>query len=75
MPHIEIKCYPGRDEETKKACAEKVASVAAETLGCNLSSVSVTIKEVEKENWKSEVWDGQIVADKKCLYKEPGYSY
>ncbi|MBQ1903630.1 MAG: tautomerase family protein, partial [Ruminococcus sp.] len=41
MPHIEIKCYPGRSEEQKKLCAEKVAQAAAEALGCKLSSVSV----------------------------------
>ena len=26
MPHVEIKCYPGRTEEVKKACAERVAA-------------------------------------------------
>lgn len=73
MPHIEIKCFPGRSDEQKTLCAEKVAQAAAEALGCDLSSVSVAIKEVEKENWKKDVWDKQIVPDEKYLYKKPEY--
>jgi len=73
MPHIEIKCYPGRSEEQKRLCAEKVAQTAAEALGCKLSSISVAIKEIEKENWKKDVWDKQIVLGEKYLYKKPEY--
>jgi len=25
MPHVEIKCFPGRTENQKKLCAEKVS--------------------------------------------------
>jgi len=74
MPHVEIKCYPGRTEEQKKLCAEKIAEDIAQTLGCGLESVSVAIKEVQQEDWKKEVWDAQIVADKEVLYKVPGYT-
>ena len=73
MPHVEIKCYPGRTEEVKRACAEKVASDVAETLGCPATAVSVSIKEIPQENWK-DVYNGQIMADKESLYVEPGYT-
>ena len=73
MPHLEIKCFPGRSEEQKALCAEKVAQAAAEALGCKLSSVSVAIKEVEQADWKPQVWDKQIVPDADCLYKKPEY--
>lgn len=73
MPHVEIKCYPGRTEEVKQRCAEKIASDIAETLGCNLSSVSVAIKEVPQDSWKTEVYDAQIMANEKDLYIRPGY--
>ena len=33
MPHVEIKCYPGRTEEVKTKCAEEVAKAIAETMG------------------------------------------
>lgn len=74
MPHVEIKCYPGRTEEVKKKCAEKIAADVAETLGCNLSAVSVSIKEIEQADWKDKVFNGQIMADKDSLYVEPGYT-
>ncbi len=74
MPHVEIKCYPGRTEEVKKKCAEKIAGDIAEYLGCNLSSVSVSIKEIPQEDWKEKVWDVSIAGDKKNLYIEPGYT-
>ena len=75
MPHVEIKCFEGRTDEQKRICAEKVSEVIADTLGCKVSSVSVVVKDVSEEKWKSEVWDKCISPDEKYLYKKPGYSY
>ena len=74
MPHVTIKCFPGRTEEQKKLCAEKISEVIAETLGCKLSSVSVAIKDIPENSWKDEVWDKEIKNNKKYLFKEPGYT-
>ena len=74
MPHIEIKCYPGRTEEQKIRCAEEVTKAVTETMGCDASSVSVAIKEREKEDWKDKVWDTQIAPEQESLYKKPGYT-
>ena len=74
MPHVTIKCFPGRTEEQKKLCAKKISEVIAETLGCKLTSVSVAIKDVSEASWKEEVWDKEIKADKNYLFKEPGYT-
>ena len=74
MPHVEITCFPGRTEEQKKLCAEKIADVIADTLGCKTSSVSVAVKEVTEDDWKEKVWDKKIVPDWESLYKRPGYS-
>ncbi len=73
MPHVEIKCFPGRTEEQKTRCAEEVTKAIAETMGCNESSVSVAIKEIAQNDWKSQVWDTQIAPDNN-LYKKPGYT-
>ncbi|MBQ5417830.1 MAG: tautomerase family protein [Oscillospiraceae bacterium] len=73
MPHVEIKCYPGRTDEQKLECADRVARAVSETLGCDISHVSVAVKEVEKADWKEQVWDKMIVPDEKYLYKKPGY--
>ena len=74
MPHVEIKCYPGRTDEVKIKCALEVSKVVAETLGCNESAVSVAIKEIEQADWKEKVWNPQIVVEEKYLYKTPGYT-
>lgn len=74
MPHVEIKCYPGRTEEVKAKCAEEVTKAIAETMGCDASSVSIAIKEIGKEDWKSEVWDKEIAPEMDALYKKPGYT-
>ncbi|MBO4637077.1 MAG: tautomerase family protein [Clostridiales bacterium] len=74
MPHVTIKCYKGRPEDVLRKCADKVASDVAELLGCDLSSVSVAVKEYEKEDWKPQVWDTEIAPEMETLYKKPGYS-
>lgn len=74
MPHIEIQCFPGRTDEQKKQCAERVANVVAETLGCKTSSVSVAISDVPEEKWKERVWDKYIASELNNLYKKPGYT-
>lgn len=74
MPHVEIKCFSGRTDEQKTECAEKIAEVIANTLGCKTSSVSVSIKDVDEEKWKEEVWDKEIVPNEDFLYKKPRYS-
>ncbi|MBR5182290.1 MAG: tautomerase PptA [Clostridiales bacterium] len=74
MPHVEIKCYPGRTEEVKAKCAEAVTKAVSETMGCDASSVSIAIKEIEKDDWKSKVWDAQISPEMDSLYKKPGYT-
>jgi 4-oxalocrotonate tautomerase len=74
MPHVEIKCYPGRSEEQKERCAEEVTKAITETLGCDATSVSVAIREIEKEDWKEKVWDTQIDPERFSLYKKPGYT-
>ena len=61
MPHVVIKCFPGRTEEQKTKCAEEVTKAIAETMGCNESSVSVDIKEIAQDDWKEQVWDKEIL--------------
>lgn len=73
MPHVVIKCYPGRSEEQKLKCAEEVTKAITETMSCDASSVSIDIKEVAKEDWKSSVWDKEITPVEN-LYKKPGYT-
>ena len=74
MPHVEISCYPGRTEEMKQKCAEKIAEDIAATLGCGLSSVSVAIREIPQDDWKDQIWDRKIAPAGQDLYVKPGYT-
>lgn len=74
MPHVVVKCYPGRTEEQKQRCADKIAQDLVEIMGCPESSVSVVIKEIPKEEWKEKVWDVDIIPNEKDMYKKPGYT-
>ena len=75
MPHIEIKCYPGRTEEQKKALAEKITEDVVTIFKTEESNVSVAIYDVSQDEWQEEVWDKQIAPNLGSLYKEPGYDY
>ena len=74
MPHIVMKCYPGRTEEQKVLCAEKMAQSIAETMGCPVSSVSISIQEIPQKAWKETVWDREISPNMDDLYIKPGYT-
>lgn len=74
MPHVEVKCFPGRTEEQKKLLADKIANDVAEIFKTKLSSVSVTIKDISEDEWKEKVWDLNIVPDEKFMFKKPGYT-
>ncbi len=73
MPHVEIKCFPGRTEEQKKECADRITRAIVETLGCKEGSVSVAIKDIPEADRKDKVWYPQIVSAEKYLYKKPEY--
>jgi len=72
MPHIVISCYKGRSDETKQEAAQRVRDAVVQTMGCDETSVSVSIRDVEKSDWKS-VYDNEIMADEKNLIIAPGY--
>lgn len=75
MPHIEIKCYPGRSDAKKKMLADKIAKDVVEIFKTEESSVSVAIYDVPQEEWKEQVWDRAIAPNIESLYKKPGYDY
>lgn len=55
MPHISIKMYPGRNEETKKQLAEKTRDFFASEMNADKKYFSVSVEDVSPENWESEV--------------------
>lgn len=74
MPHISVKCYPGRTEEQKRILAQRITNDVMEVLDCPEKSVSVSIQEITQDKWDVEVWDKEIEPQKEYLYKKPGYT-
>ena len=64
-----------QDRGAKRRCAQKIAEDILEILECDMASVSVAIEDVDREDWKAEVWDKDMAADKDLFYKKPGYAY
>ena len=73
MPHVSVKCYPGRTEEQKKLLAEKITSDVIEVFGADPDTVSVAIRDIDPEKWESDIVSREILPDKEYLYKKPGY--
>lgn len=72
MPHIVIKMYPGRSGEIKENLARKVAETVKEELQIDASAISVSVEEIPKEDWKEQVYDGEI-KNNANVYVKPGY--
>ena len=65
MPHIDVKMFPGRSEEIKKNLAEKLRETAAKELGVDEAVLSVSVGDVEKDDWNKEV--AESVPEKEIL--------
>lgn len=55
MPHISIKMYPGRSEAIKQELAEKTHRFFVDTMQMEAKYISVSIEEIEREQWEQEV--------------------
>jgi len=73
MPHVIVKLWPGRTEEQKKELTDKIVKAVMETIKVEEHTVSVGFEEVPHEKWATEVFQPDIVAKEKTLYKKPGY--
>ena len=70
MPHISIKMYPGRSEELKKEIAVKTRDFLAQEMGMEEKFFSVSVEDIEKDQWQEEVVD-KIAKDD--LYVESNF--
>lgn len=75
MPHVNIKCYPGKTGEQKRRLAEKITEDITEIMEVTEEGVSIIIEEIPEEEWKNIVWKKEISNKREMLYKFPGYSF
>lgn len=73
MPHISVKCYPGRTEEQKQALAKKITEDVKEILAAKEESISITIEDVQPEDWEETVVNTEILPKTSVMYKKPHY--
>ena len=74
MPHVVVKLWPGKNDETKTNLAKKIADVVAEDLKVDIGDVSVAFEEVCREDWGETVYKREI-KDNENVYLKPDYEY
>lgn len=73
MPHISVKCYPGRTEEQKLALAKKINEDVKEILTAKEETISITIEDIQPEDWDETVVKTEILPKTAVMYKKPHY--
>ncbi len=74
MPHVVLKMYPGRTAEQKQRLTDSLVKSITEAIGVGEETVSVELAEIERDDWKSHVFDPEIAPKRGTLAKEPGYT-
>ncbi|MGO9048711.1 MAG: tautomerase family protein [Xanthobacteraceae bacterium] len=74
MPHVIVKLWPGKSEEQKNRLAERITKDVMAVLNYGEESVSVSIEEVEPQDWTEKVYKPDILNNPERLYKKPGYN-
>ncbi len=74
MPHIIVKLWPGRNDESKSKLAKRIAISVAEELNVDMGDVSVAIEEVPREEWGEKIYKAEI-KDNVNIYHKPSYEY
>jgi 4-oxalocrotonate tautomerase len=73
MPHVIVKLWPGKSEQQKTRLAEAITKDVTDILDYGEESVSVTMEEVESQDWAEKVYVPDVKDKWDKLYKKPGY--
>jgi 4-oxalocrotonate tautomerase len=73
MPHIVVKMYPGRTPEQKSRLVESITQSVMDSVLCDEKSISISIEEINKEDWCEKVYKPEILGRPDILVKKPGY--
>ena len=71
MPHVNVRMYPGRTDEQKKALTKRIVEAMQETLGVPERAVTVVIEDVAPDDWNAVVVEPEIRAKKDRVFKGP----
>lgn len=73
MPHVIVKLWPGKTDAQKQKLSDEIVRSVTSTLGYGDESVSVGFEEISSTDWRSLVYEPDIVSKWPSLTKEPGY--
>jgi len=73
MPHVIVKLWRGNSEHQKARLADAITKDVMDALGFGEESVSVSMEEVEPQDWAEKVYKPEIANKSTQLYKQPGY--
>jgi 4-oxalocrotonate tautomerase len=72
MPHVIIKLQTGRSEEQKAKIAEEVTKTIMSHAKCTEAAVSISIEDIDADDWVEKVYKPDIIQKRDTLYKTPG---
>lgn len=74
MPHITVKMFPGRNPEQKQALTDRMVQAVQDVLGSATKDISVSIVEIDPEEWDEMVAGPDIDRTPGEVTKMPGRS-
>jgi 4-oxalocrotonate tautomerase len=74
VPHIIIKLVSGRSDQVKRQIAEAVTQAIITSANTKETSVSVSIEDIEPDDWTEKVYKPDIIGKPETLVKKPGYN-
>jgi 4-oxalocrotonate tautomerase len=60
MPHVVVKMYSGKSEQQKSQIAAEITKAVMSSAKCAELSVSVSIEDVEPQDWVEKVYKPDI---------------
>jgi 4-oxalocrotonate tautomerase len=74
MPHVIVKLQSGRSEQQKARIAEEITKAITISADCAEQAVSVSVEDIEPNDWVEQVYKPDIIRRPDTLYKKPGYN-
>ena len=74
MPHITIKHFPVEiSKEIKSDISKKIIETISHRLNCSEDVISISMIEVDQNEWNEKVYIPEIIGMSSFLIKKPNY--
>jgi 4-oxalocrotonate tautomerase len=73
VPHVIVKLWPGKSQAQKRKLSAAIVRDVTGILNYGDESVSVAFEDVSARDWKSKVYEPDIIGRWDQLAKQPGY--